>query len=91
MATANLGLGEAAAIALCLGQKAAALLVDESLGRAVASRLGLRTIGILGILIEARARGLIPRLTPVLDRLQQEAGFWIAPVLLAHVLQLSGE
>lgn len=88
---ADLDPGEAAAIALCLGQKADALLVDESLGRALAARLGLRTIGILGILIEARARGLISRVAPVLDRLEQEAGFWIAPKLRTRVIQLAGE
>jgi predicted nucleic acid-binding protein len=91
IAAANLDLGEAAAIALCLSQTADALLVDESLGRAVAVRLGLRTIGILGILIEARARTLIPKIAPVLDRLEQEAGFWVAPVLRIRVLHLAKE
>lgn len=91
VSAANLDLGEAAAIALCLSQTADALLVDESMGRAVAARLGLRTIGILGILLEARTRGLIPRVALVLDRLEQEAGFWIAPNLRARVLQLAKE
>jgi len=76
---------------LCLSLTADALLVDESLGRAVAVRLGLRTIGILGILVEARARSLIPTVAPVLDRLEQEAGFWIAPALRTRVLQLAKE
>jgi uncharacterized protein len=91
VSAANLDLGEAAAIALCLNQEADALLVDESLGRAVATRLGLRTIGILGILLEARARGLIPRIATVLDRLEQEAGFWIAPALRVRVIRLAQE
>ena len=91
VSAANLDLGEAAAIALCLSQTADALLVDESLGRAVAARLGLRTIGILGILLEARARGLIPKVAPVLDLLELEAGFWIAPALRLRVLQLADE
>ncbi len=91
VAAANLDPGEAAAIALCLGQTADALLIDETLGRAVAAGLGLRTIGILGILLQARARGVIPNIAPVLDRLEQEAGFWIAPSLRSHVLQLAGE
>ena len=91
VAAANLDLGEAAAIALCLSHTADALLVDESLGRAVAARLGLRTIGILGILVEACSQNLIPKVVPVLDRLEQEAGFWIAPALRTRVLQLVGE
>ena len=88
---ANLDLGETAAIALCLSQSADALLVDESLGRAVAARLGLRTIGLLGILLEARTHGLLERVAPVLDELERTAGFWIAPSLRARVLQLAGE
>ena len=88
---AHLDIGESAAIALCLAQSADALLVDESLGRAVASRLGLRTIGILGVLLDARSRGLIERVAPVLDDLDRTAGFWIAPSLRVRVLQLAGE
>ncbi|MFA6543151.1 MAG: DUF3368 domain-containing protein [Limisphaerales bacterium] len=88
---ANLDTGESAAIALCLGKSAAALLIDESLGRAVAAQLGLKTIGILGILLEARQRGLISEVTSVLNRLESEAGFWIAPSLRRRVLALAGE
>ena len=87
---ANLDPGEAAAIALCLGQMGEAVLVDESIGRAVAASLGLRTIGILGILVEACTCGLIPKVAPVLDRLEQEAGFWISLKLRTRVLQLAG-
>ncbi len=88
---AHLDLGEAAAIALCLNQKADALLIDESLGREVAAKLGVRTIGILGILIEARRRKFIPDVKPILERLETEAGFWIAPSLRNRVLQLGEE
>ena len=88
---ADLDLGESAAIALCLAQKAEALLIDESLGREVATRLGLRTIGLLGVLIAARRRQLIPSVAAVLGRLEDEAGFWIAPELRARVLQLADE
>ena len=91
VSAANLDVGETAAIALCLIQTAGALLMDESLGRAVAARLGLRTIGILGILLEARHRSLIPKIGHVLDLLEQQAGFWIAPALRARVLQLAKE
>jgi predicted nucleic acid-binding protein len=88
---AHLDLGESAAIALCLDQKADALLIDESLGREVAAKLGVRTIGILGILIEARRRKFIPDVKTILERLETEAGFWIAPGLRNRVLQLAGE
>ena len=91
VANAHLDPGESAAIALCLSQHADALLIDESLGREVAARLGVRTIGILGILIESRRRGWLPGVKSILDQLEKDAGFWIAPTLRQRVLQLAGE
>jgi predicted nucleic acid-binding protein len=88
---ANLDIGESAAITLCLSQHADVLLIDESLGRQVATKLGVRTVGILGILIESGRRKLVPNVKTILDRLEKEAGFWIAPGLRQRVLQLAGE
>ncbi|HWD93969.1 MAG TPA: DUF3368 domain-containing protein [Verrucomicrobiae bacterium] len=88
---ANLDAGESAAIALCLNERADVLLIDESLGRRVAEELGLRTVGILGVLVQSRKRQLIPGLKVVLDRLEKEAGFWISASLRSAVLQAVGE
>ena len=88
---AHLDSGESAAIALCVAQHGDALLIDEALGREVAAKLGVRTIGILGILVEARRRKLVPDVKTVLERLETEAGFWIASSLRIRVLQLAGE
>lgn len=88
---AELDAGEAAAIALFLKQKADALLIDESVGRNVAMKLGIRTIGIIRILLEARDRNLIPTVKDLLNRLENEANFWISSDLKIHVLQLAGE
>ena len=88
---ADLDAGESAAIALCLEQHADALLIDESAGRAVANQLGLRVVGIVGILIDAKNDGLISSVTVLLGRLEREAGFWISAELRRHVLQLAGE
>jgi predicted nucleic acid-binding protein len=88
---AELDAGEAAAIALFLKQKAEALLIDESLGREVANKLGIRTIGIVRILIEAHDRKLIFSVKILLDRLETEANFWISRELRLQVLQLAGE
>lgn len=91
LVNANLDAGESAAIALCVREKADALLIDEALGRRVAEQLGLRTIGILGVLIQARKDQLIAGVKPLLDRLEKEAGFWLAPNLRNKVLQIVGE
>jgi len=88
---ANLDPGESAAITLCLSEKADALLIDEALGRRVAENLGVRTIGILGVLIESRRRHLIPSVKDLLNRLEKDAGFWVSPNLRAKVLQTAGE
>ena len=49
--TKQLDLGESESIALALETKAEYLLIDESQGRQVAENLGIRIIGVLGVLI----------------------------------------
>ena len=88
---ANLDAGESAAIALCLNEKADAILMDEALGRKVAEQLGLRVIGILGVLVQSRRQGLLPKVGDVLDQLEKKANFWMSPHLRAKVLHSVGE
>lgn len=78
--------GEAEAIALALELDADLILLDELKGRAVARRLGLRCMGILGILAEAKRQGRIIMLKPVLDELISDAGFWLHPLLYQRIL-----
>lgn len=83
--------GEAAAIALAAQTGADLLLMDERRGRGAAARLGRRVIGVLGVLIEAKQRGHVPAVRPVLDALVTEAGFWVSNDLRARVLDAAGE
>jgi len=83
--------GEAEAIALTKELAADLLLLDERRGRAVAARLDLRFVGLLGVLIEAKQKGTIPAVKPVLDDLMAKAGFWISQRLYVRVLQAAGE
>ena len=83
--------GEAEAIALAVEQKADLLLLDERRGRIVASRLKLHFIGLLGVLVEAKHKGYISAIKPLLDDLIVKAGFWVSRRLYAHVLQVAGE
>jgi hypothetical protein len=48
--------------------------------------MGLKTLGVLGLLVEAKRRGLVPSLEPLIDRLRREAGFWISPQLEKSIL-----
>lgn len=83
--------GEAEAIALAIELKADLLLLDERRGRTVASRFGVKFIGILGVLIEAKHKGVISAVKPVLDDLILAAGFWVKQPLYSRVLQTVGE
>lgn len=87
----ELDLGEAAAIALMLEGKGDLLLMDERRGRKIAMREGLVVVGVIGVLLEARRRGLIDSLTEVIRQLEQIADFRISPELKQRILQAAGE
>ena len=89
--TAHLQSGEVAAILLALQLPSDAVLMDERAGRIVASSLGLRPLGLLGVLLDGKRQGLVAAMAPLLDRLEKEAGFWIAPSLRSTVLTEAGE
>jgi hypothetical protein len=79
--------GEAEAISLALELQSDWILLDERDGRKVAKSLGLQVTGVLGVLLRAKESGDLPSLQPVIADLTENAGFRIAPELLARVLQ----
>jgi len=87
----TLGPGEAEAIILAEELHAEAILIDEAAGRAIALRRGLRPIGVLGTLLRGKERGLIREISPLLDRLQNELGFFISRRLRDDTLRQAGE
>ena len=87
----ELDAGEAEAIALALEGEAELLLMDEHLGRETARHLGLRYTGLIGVLIEAKRKGLIGAVKPLLDALRDIAGFRVRDALYECVLQDEGE
>ncbi|HAK97320.1 MAG TPA: DUF3368 domain-containing protein [Planctomycetes bacterium] len=88
---AELHAGEAEAIALAHELRADLILLDERKGRAAAARLNLRVVGLLGVLVEAKHKGLVPALKPLLHELTTRAGFWIGKELFQAVLIAAGE
>jgi len=81
---------ETEAILLARDLRADLLLIDESAGRRVARRVGLRVTGVVGVLLEAKRRGEIPLVASHLHRLR-EAGFWLAHDLVVQALREAGE
>jgi len=69
--------GEAEAIALAIGRRAA-------------TAAGLTVTGLLGVVARAKRAGLIDLAKPVLDELIQIARFWIGPELYGEVLAKGG-
>ena len=67
------------------------VLLDEKEGRHAAQRLGLRVVGTVGVLLEAKANGAINTIRPHLDGLRQTAGFYLSPSLYQYALTLADE
>lgn len=78
--------GEAQAIALATELNCNLLLMDERRGRMIAERLGITPLGLLGILVLAKRRGIIDLVRPILDKLITTAGFWLGAELYDQVL-----
>ena len=83
--------GEAYAITLAEQLHTDLLLIDEKKGRAVAARTGIPYMGLVGALIEAKRRKLIPNLKELLARVTADAGFRLAPSIQEAVLKAAGE
>jgi predicted nucleic acid-binding protein len=87
----GLDAGETAALSLAVEIRADAVLVDERRGHDVAVQLGLRVIGVVGILLRAKSAGLVSAVKPLLEALDRDAGFWLSESLREQVLKLAGE
>jgi predicted nucleic acid-binding protein len=87
----ELDAGESEAIVLALETKAKLLLMDERLGRETAQHLGVRCIGLVGILVQAKRIGFVSAIRPYLDALRNTAGFRVGNPLYTRVLHDAGE
>ena len=83
--------GEAESIALAIELEADLVLLDEKEGRHAAKRLGLKVVGIVGMLLEAKNSGFVDSVRPHLDALRHIAGFYLEESFYQYVLNLAGE
>ncbi|MGB9768107.1 MAG: DUF3368 domain-containing protein [Dictyoglomus turgidum] len=85
-----LGKGEAEAIVLSEEIKADAILIDDLKAREIATLRGLKVVGTIGILLNAKRQGTITELKPLLDELIKN-GIRISKELYEHALKLAKE
>ena len=80
----NLDPGESEAILLAERIKADLVILDDRAARQIATKRGLKIIGLLGIVKDAAKSGLLD-LETTFEQLQN-VGFWVAPNLLERLL-----
>ncbi len=87
----QLDLGESEAIVLAKELNADLLIIDETLGRKIAAENGIKTIGLLGILLIAKKKKIITEIKPLLNLLMNKAGFRVKDDLYKRVLKEANE
>lgn len=87
---AYLGPGESAVLALAIESDDPIVILDDLLARKAAQQLRIRFTGTLGILLDAKSKGLIDAVTPFLDELDR-LRFRVSAATRSEVLRLAGE
>ena len=83
--------GEAQAITLANEIAPDFLLIDERRGTSIARSMGIKTIGVVCIIIRAKEKKLIPEGKAILDELRAKPKFWISDQVYQSALQILGE
>lgn len=87
----NLSEGEKQSILLASGlKKEVLLLIDDRAGRKAAENLNISKIGLIGILLLAKKRGIIDNVGSLLQELQA-AGYWLSDEVIAVARKLAEE
>jgi predicted nucleic acid-binding protein len=82
--------GEASVLRAAANQRGKCLvIIDETLGRRAANEMGVAVTGLVGIIIAAKKKQLIPAIAPLLAQLDA-AGFRLSAGLVAEALGLWG-
>jgi uncharacterized protein len=86
----DLGAGETEVLALALECPDPLVILDDGLARRVATALGIKVRGSLGVLLDAKRAGYLQAVAPLLDQLDS-LGFRLDVRTRAAVLHAAGE
>lgn len=87
----RIGLGEAEAIILAREISTDAIVVlDDATARRIAEQEGCRVVGLLGLLVIAKQRGLLAAVRPLLDTMRS-SGFFVSDELYSIILRQVAE
>ncbi len=78
--------GEAEALALATDLAVEIIVMDEHDGRMRARAMGLKTVGVIGILLRAKKEGRIHSIEEALRALRAQIGFFISDELMQRIL-----
>lgn len=79
--------GEAECLTLAMEHPGSLLILDDLQARALAKANGLRFTGTLGCLVEAKSRGLVDAVAPLIEKLRDSARFWISTEVETRILR----
>lgn len=82
--------GEASAIALAMEIEGSVLILDDWSARRLAADLSLPHTGTVGVLLKAKALGVVPLIAPILHDLGR-VHFRLSPEIIRTALKLAGE
>jgi predicted nucleic acid-binding protein len=85
----DLGAGKISAMALAMENPKHIILLDDMLAHRTAAA-GLIVWGTLRVLLEARSKGLVEKIEPLLTGLY-DAGMWVSDEIKQRILILAGE
>lgn len=86
----QLGPGESHVLWLAFEIPGSVAILDDGPARRVAAQLGIAFTGTLGLLLDAKKRGLIAAVAPVLDELDRHA-FNMSPRIRESILKAASE
>jgi predicted nucleic acid-binding protein len=90
VAAFGLGDGEAAVLAYASANSGSGAIVDDQAARGAAAALGIPHQGTLGVILFAKAQGMIPAARPILEQLRQH-GMYLSDHVMNQALAQVGE